>query len=155
MGDLCEFHAVNLLGLVVKPSSLENAGLGLFTTRPRRCGEYICAYGGRLIASAEFERAPDMYGVQVDGGRVLSARYSTDGFARFANDARSAPGNNCQLMTEATFFREHGSAAARRARAEGVCLVAKGHIEAGSELFVSYGREYWMRHHAWQGRESL
>jgi hypothetical protein len=136
IGDLCEQHAIDLLGLRAKTSSLEDAGLGLFTTKPRREGEYICTYLGRIVSSADFEIAPDEYSVEIDGERVLSARYSTDGFGRYANDGRSNAANNCLLMTEATFVREYaaGSSSACSGREEStVCLVAKRGIEAEAE----------------------
>ena len=145
IGDLCEQHAIELLGLTVMTSTLESAGLGLFTTRPRRKGDYICLYLGQLVSSADFELAPDDYSVEIDRDRVLSARYSTDGFARYANDGRSSAVNNCLLLTEATFARVHAPPGFRRMGRGAVCLVAKRRIEAGAELFVSYGGDYWKR----------
>ena len=149
IGDLCHQHAIDLLGLTVKTSSLENAGLGLFTTRARRKGDYICPYLGRIVSSTDFEMAPDEYSVEIDRERVLTARYSSDGFGRYANDRRSNAVNNCLLLTEATYTRVHAPPGMRRrgrASSEAViCLVAKRNIEAGAELFVSYGREYWER----------
>jgi hypothetical protein len=88
IGDLCGQHAIDLLRLTVKTSGLQNAGLGLFTILSRRKGEYICPYLGRIVSSVDFEVAPDEYTVEIDTDRVLSARYSSDGFARYANDGR-------------------------------------------------------------------
>ena len=135
-----------MLGLNVKTSTLENAGLGLFTTKPRREGEYICPYLGRIVLSTDFEMAPDDYSVEIDRERVLSARFSSDGFGRFANDGRSNAANSCSLMTEATYEREY-MAVSRTGREEtAVCLVEQRDIQPGAELFVSYGqRAYWAR----------
>jgi hypothetical protein len=143
IGDLCVQHAIELSGLTVKTSTLENAGLGLFTTRPRRKGDYICPYLGQIVSSANFELAPDDYSVEIDRESVLSARYSSDGFARYANDGRSKAVNNCLLLTEATFARVHAKSRFRRRERGAVCLVAKRNIEAGAELLVSYGKQYW------------
>lgn len=147
VGHLCEQHAADLLGVKVLSSGIEDAGLGLFTTRSRRRGDYICEYLGRIVSSAQFEIQPDEYSVDISGGRVLSARCSTDGFGRYANDARSSRDNNCLLMTEATYVREYANGNRMRLRGseDRVCLVAKGDLEAGVELFVDYGREYWRR----------
>jgi hypothetical protein len=143
VGHLCMHHAADLLGLQVVVSGIEGAGLGLFTTRPRRRGDCICGYLGEIVTSAQFESQPDEYGVDIGGGRVLSARNSTDGFARYANDARSSGETNCVLVDEAECLRKH--AEGDHSEGERVCLVAKTSIQTGSELFVSYGREYWKR----------
>ncbi len=144
-GDLCAQHAIDMLGLAVKPSTIEGAGLGLFTTRPRRRGEYICAYLGRIMSREDFELAPDAYSVQSYGGKMLSARYSTDGFGRYANDGRSNTVNNCVLLTEAKFVRMYGQARARTREKGAICMAARRSIPAGAELFVSYGDDYWQK----------
>ena len=145
IGNLCEQHAIDLLGLTVKTSILENAGLGLFTTRPRRKGDYICPYLGRIVSSTDFEMAPDSYSVEIDRNRVLSARYSSDGFGRYTNDGRSNAVNNCLLLTEATYVRVHVRRGFQRRGRGAICLVTKRDVEAGEELLVSYGRQYWER----------
>jgi hypothetical protein len=148
VGHLCEHHAVDLLGVKVSMSGIDGAGFGLFTTQPKRRGDNICEYLGRIVTSAQFESQPDEYAVDIGRGRVLSARYSTDGFARYANDARSSRDNNCLLMTEARWVKEcavESSHPTIEGSGDRVCLVAKTDIEAGSELFVDYGREYWTR----------
>jgi hypothetical protein len=147
LGNLCEQHAHDLLGVRVAESDIEGAGLGLFTTRARKRGEWICTYLGRVLTNADYFAAPDWYSVQLSRGRVLSASWSTDGFARYANNAQSTYGNNCLLMTEAQRGREW---AQPRFRGSGVRvgLIAGRAIEAEAELCVSYGNNYWRQ---WRG----
>ena len=147
IGDLCNQHAIDLLGLRVKTSTLENAGLGLFTTRPRRKGDYICPYLGRIVSSVDYEIAPDEYSVEIGRERVLSARYSSDGFGRYANDGRSSAVNNCLLLTEATYARVHAPPGMRRrgrASSEAViCFGGEEEHRGGSRAVCEYGRDYW------------
>ena len=131
IGDLCNQHAIDLLGLMVKTSILENAGLGLFTTRPRRKGDYICPYLGRIVSSTDSEMAPDEYSVEIDRERVLTARYSSDGFGRYTNDGRSNAVNNYLLLTEATYARTHAPPGMRR----------RGTGRASSEAAICFGGE--------------
>jgi hypothetical protein len=147
LGNLCEQHAHDLLGVRVAESDIEGAGLGLFTTRARKRGEWICTYLGQVMTNAEYFSAPDWYSVQLSRGRVLSAPWSTDGFARYSNDAQSTDGNNCLLMTEAKWGREWARPRFRGSGAR-VGLIAGRAIQAEEELCVSYGDEYWRQ---WRG----
>jgi hypothetical protein len=141
VGNLCEQHADELLGLQVMESYIAGAGLGLFTTRSRARHEFVCAYPGTVVSRSEFDSLPNSYGVAISAGRVVSAMYSTDGFGRYANDAKGRR-NNCWLMTEAKYGSQH---ARPRFRGSGsrVCVVSKREIEEGEELLVSYGSSYW------------
>jgi ribosomal protein L21E len=141
IGNLCEQHADELLGLQVMESDIAGAGLGLFTTRDRASHEYICGYVGTVVSKAEFDSLPNSYGVEISRGRVVSAMYSTDGFGRYANDAKGRS-NNCWLLTEAKYGSQYGRP---RFRGSGgcVCIVSKQEFEAGEELLVSYGSSYW------------
>jgi SET domain-containing protein len=122
--------------LVVKKSTLPNAGKGLFITRDVKKGERICEYLGEVITEKELdERAEnDIYGYAfyISKKKCIDAYYVPEALARFANDAKGLTRvkgitNNCSYEV----WKNRG------------WIVAEKNIKAGSELLVSYGNEYW------------
>ena len=107
---------------------------------------------GEVITREQFDEAPNAFGVELSRGRILTSYVSTDCFARYACDADGPsrlPGveNNCMLMTDAQFGREHATPR-YRGRGDLVFLVTTGEIAAREELFCDYagGRAsdtYW------------
>ena len=142
-GTLCWQHGIELLGLRVKKSGIEDAGLGLFTTRSRKAREIVDEYRGEVISQADFDRHPSAYGVAVSQGRIVNPIRSTDCLARFSNDARTARKNNCELISD----RQYGIRYAKPRYTDGsgakVYLITKRAVAAGSELLTSYGNAYW------------
>jgi hypothetical protein len=141
-GNLCDNHASELLGVRVARSLIRDANLGLFTIWPRKRGEWICPYLGDIVTNAEYARAPNNYSVQISQGRVISALHTTDGFARFANDAKSNTRNNCLLVTEAKWGREWSQPRFKGSGSK-VGVVARCVIQAEAELYVDYGSMFW------------
>jgi SET domain-containing protein len=122
--------------LQVKKSTLPNAGKGLFTKRDIKKGERIVEYLGEIITEAELDRRAenDIYGYAfyISKKKCIDAYYVPEALARFANDARGLTRvkgitNNCSYQ----IWKNRG------------WIVAEKNIKAGSELFVSYGAEYW------------
>ena len=58
VGNLCEDHAEELLGLHVMESDIAGAGVGLFTTCSRTKHELICEYHGAVVSQVEFDVYP-------------------------------------------------------------------------------------------------
>jgi SET domain-containing protein len=121
--------------LVVKKSTLPGAGKGLFTKVFIPKGTRITEYKGRIMTWKEVEAEVDDhigYVFWFSNQYVIDAWKTKKGVAHFANDARGivrTPGvtNNSEYETEK----------------KKCYIVAKKDIEAGSEIFVSYGAEYW------------
>lgn len=130
-GHLCPQHAVQLLGVCVQPSLIPGAGLGLFAAgRSFDRGDVVCEYEGRILAStAQFLSNPSAYGVRLYKG-VLDARFSNEGFGRFANTSANMRGRNAQLITQAKLRR--GGSGSR------VFLQAVKRIEDGEEVLIHY-----------------
>lgn len=122
--------------LVVKKSSLPNAGKGLFTKRAIKKGERFVEYLGEIITEAELDRRAenDIYGYAfyISKKKCIDAYYTPEALARYANDAKGLVRvkglrNNCCY----DIYKNRG------------WIQAEKDIPAGAEIFVSYGAEYW------------
>lgn len=118
-------------GFSVAPSTIPNAGLGLFATVAIPARVNIAWYRGEVLdRAAMLERYPgDMlapYVLQLSSNRFIDAREpSIENVARFMNDGpHSGRRANCR-------FTRSGAVQSIRA------------VKPGDELLVSYGRSYW------------
>ena len=144
-GYLCADHAEELLGLRVLTSGLGepgDAGLGLFTSRPRARYEKIDEYSGDLVSRSEFDAHPSAYGISVSQGRVINAVRSNSCFARYANDRRDRF-NNCMLVSDRQYGLQYARPRYKSGSGAKVWLVAKRKIDANEELFADYGSQYF------------
>ena len=128
-GKKCWVHLKKIDGLRVKKSNI--AGLGLFTTKPRKNNERVATYKGESMTRAQVaQRYGDRTAQYVycrSKNRCRDARKSNAGVARFANDARGGGKRN-------------------NTKFSGFSLRTKRKVPAGAELLLSYGREYWRSH---------
>jgi SET domain-containing protein len=120
--------------LVVKRSTLPHAGMGLFTRKFIPKGTRIVEYKGRVGTWQDVSRNghSSRYISYVKRGHVIDAEPYKKAIARFANDAgglirRKGLNNNA-------FYEQDGLR---------IFITAKKDIEAGSEILVGYGKEYW------------
>lgn len=120
--------------LVVKKSTLPNAGKGLFTKIFIPKGAFIVEYKGKVSTwkDAEPKEGFNGYIYYITRNHVIDAMTDPDAIARYANDAKGlskVPGisNNAEYVE----------------LKKRVFIVAKKDIPKGSEIFVSYGKEYW------------
>jgi SET domain-containing protein len=122
--------------LVVKKSSLPDAGKGLFTKRDIKKGERFIEYLGEVVTEAELDRRAEKdifgYAFYISKKKCIDAFYTPNELARYANDARGlnkikgVNNNACYVV-----YRNSG------------WIKAEKNIKAGEEIFVSYGAEYW------------
>lgn len=120
--------------IYVKKSGLPAAGKGLFTTVFIPKNTRIVEYKGKITTWKDVEHndGENGYIYFVKRNHVIDASRTTSALARYANDARGLSkvkglGNNAE-------YREDGLK---------VYITATKNIPAGSEIFVSYGKEYW------------
>ena len=119
--------------LVVKPSNLPGAGDGLFTKVFIPKGTRIVEYKGRICTWKDVEDDHDNgYIYTISDDHVIDAKNHKKALARYANDARGISrlkgiANNCDYVNDG----------------DKVYIEAKKDIEPGSEILVSYGKEYW------------
>ncbi len=127
--------------LLVKKSTLQGAGKGLFTKVFIPAGTNIVEYKGKLTTWKEVNHNDGengyIYFVKrnhvIDAGRTLSA------LARYANDARGLVRKTG--VANNAIYTEQGLR---------VFIQAKKDILPGSEIFVGYGKDYWdvIRHNS-------
>ena len=120
----------------VKKSQIQGAGKGLFTKRDIKKGERIIEYLGEIITDAECDKRAenDQYGYifYISKKKCVDAFNTPEALARYANDAKGLTKikgltNNCCYA----IYKNSG------------WIKAEKDIKAGSEIFVSYGAEYW------------
>ncbi len=120
--------------LVVKKSTLEGAGKGLFTKKLIPKGTRILEYKGRVSSwkEAYHDGGDNGYLFFINRNNVIDARVDLKSLGRYVNDARGLTKvkgitNNCEYTIEK----------------KRVYIDAVKDIPAGAELFVPYGKEYW------------
>lgn len=120
--------------LYVKKSTLPNAGKGLFTRVPIPKGTLIVEYKGKITTWKEVkdDDGKNGYIFYVKRYHVIDAYPTKKPLARYANDARGLTRvkgvtNNCDYITKGLK----------------AYIESKKNIEAGSEIFVDYGPDYW------------
>jgi SET domain-containing protein len=120
--------------LVVKKSTIPNAGMGLFTKKFIPKGTHIVEYKGRISTWKEVkdEDGKNAYIFYVNRNHVIDGKPYKKAFARYANDARGlvkikGVTNNCDYVTQGTT----------------AIIESKKDIPAGAEIFVDYGKDYW------------
>lgn len=120
--------------LKVKKSSLPGAGKGLFTTAFIPKGTRIVEYKGKITTwkEVQHDNGANGYIYYVKRNHVIDAGKYTRSLARYANDGRGlrrTPG----VANNAEYVEDDGR----------VYIEAVKDIPAGSEILVSYGKEYW------------
>lgn len=122
--------------LVVKPSTIPNAGKGLFTKKLILKGTSIVEYKGKKTTwkDVDIDEGRNGYIYYINRNHVIDARLTPQHLARYANDAQGMTRikgitNNCRYVTEMDTMR--------------VYIEAVKDIPAGAEILVQYGKEYW------------
>jgi SET domain-containing protein len=120
--------------LEVKESNIPGAGKGLFTKVFIPKGTRITEYKGRIRTWKEVEgENANYYIFYVNKNHVIDANRTEKSVAKYINDARGLVkikglNNNTQFVKEGRL----------------VFVDATKNIPAGCELFVSYGKDYWV-----------
>lgn len=119
--------------LEIKTSQIPGAGLGLYTKIFIPSGSLVSEYKGVVTTwEAVKDEIDNDYIYYISSRHVINARPTTKALARYANDAKGMKqveglNNNC------TFKKMEGR----------VYIKARVDILAGTEIFVSYGKQYW------------
>ena len=119
--------------LLVKTSTIPNAGKGLFTTVFIPKGTRIVEYKGRITTWKEVkDDSTNVYIYTINPKHVIDARRTLKALARYANDAKGLTkvkgvNNNCIYVNDGL-----------KAYIESV-----KDIEEGGEILVAYGKPYW------------
>ena len=119
--------------LIVKPSTIPDSGMGLFTKIFIPKDTRIVEYKGRITTWDKVKNDSDNgYIYNVNNNHVIDALPHLKALARYANDARGLKRikgitNNCDYINDNLK----------------VYITSKKDIPAGSEILVDYGKEYW------------
>ena len=131
-GRMCWLHALRDLNLRVKTSNVKGAGLGLYTgNKPLKKGASV-PYTGESLTRAQVDRRYKNETAQYTLCRSAKScrdaiRSDEPGLARFINDSRGTTHRNNMRLTGA-----YTAKATRR-------------IPPHTELFASYGADYWKK----------
>lgn len=121
------FILTNDEGIIIKQSSLPEAGKGVFTTRDIGEGVTIGEYKGEQIEYSKMN-GNGKYAWELQNGKVVDAwNIKKSNWLRYINDHRTEEGNNLSMY-------EHDNR---------IYYKTIKPIKKGSELFVSYGEKYW------------
>lgn len=120
--------------LVVRRSTLPDAGKGLFTKKAIPKGTRIVEYKGRVTTwkDSDHRNGSNGYIYYVKRYHVIDALPYPKALARFANDARGIV--RVKGITNNSEYLEDGLK---------VYITATKNIPANAEIFVGYGKEYW------------
>ena len=120
--------------LVVKKSGLPNAGKGLYTRKPIPKGTRIVEYRGKFTTwkDVDHDEGSNGYIFFVNRNHVIDARETPEELARYANDAKGL--QRVKGLNNNSEYEKQGKL---------VYIKSLKDIPAGSEIFVSYGKEYW------------
>ncbi len=120
--------------LIVKRSTLPDAGKGLFTKKNIPKGTKIVEYKGKISSwkDADHRNGDNGYIYYVKRTHVIDALPRPSALARYANDARGIV--RVKGITNNSDYVEDGGK---------VYIQAKKDIPANTEILVGYGKEYW------------
>ena len=119
--------------LEVKESTIPGAGKGLFTNIFIPKGTRIVEYKGRLTTWREVENDyKNGYIYSINANNVIDAKTYKKALGRYANDA-SGSGRKKGLANNSQYVADGLK----------IFIEAVKDIPAGSEILVSYGKEYW------------
>jgi len=125
--------------LFVKKSTIPKAGKGLFTDTFIKKGAYIIEYTGDIVTWDEVIKRSEAgrggYAFYVTKKKCIDAFDHPESLARYANDARGT-GRIDGLKNNAVYAIK---------RATGF-IQATRNIQAGEEILVWYGPDYWKEH---------
>ncbi|GMF29300.1 unnamed protein product [Phytophthora lilii] len=119
-------------GVEVRESGIPGAGKGLFATRKLLEGSTICEYTGVVLPNqAAWKLQDKSYLMKLGDGKYVDALNCPEVKARYINDCRGHRGGfNVRFE--------------KRPQEDKADVVAMRDIEPGEELFVDYGRLYWL-----------
>ncbi len=126
--------AVSKEDLVVKQSTLPDAGKGLFARTFIPKGARIVEYKGKITTWKEVDNLDGNNGYiyYVKRDHVIDASRHKKALARYANDARGLKRVK-GITNNSSYVEDEGR----------VYIEAKKDILKGSEILVDYGKEYW------------
>lgn len=126
-GTLCWIHLALNKGLAIQESTIENAGMGLFTLIDRKKNSIITEYTGKLITPDEAKNSNSHYLLQTTKNWIIDGQDKNEiGYGRWINEYKKP---NVRFSWDA--------------KNKIAKIRAIKNIKAGEELFLNYGNSYW------------
>jgi len=126
----CFAHARSLLHVDIRPSTIRDAGLGLFALKEFKSGDLIVPYKGEILTRAQLD---DRYG---DGLAPYAVEVNKNTFI----DSACARGTGSFINTKPRHNNSRISVYSGRAgHPPAASIRATKRIPIGSEIFVDYG----------------
>lgn len=133
-----EYYNNTTVALIVRPSNIKNAGLGLFTLESIDSNKLIGYYEGTLKSNSNYIS---------DYSFELSSRYFIDADTNprcniaMVNDAYNSPYKyNCEFRM---IYYDHNKKKLP-VKDRKIALYSICEIDQHDELFANYGSEYWI-----------
>ena len=120
--------------LYIKRSGIPNAGKGLYTKIFIPKGTVIAEYEGEITTWKKVQQANEFNGYvfYINKNHVIDAKPYLKSFARYINDAKGITRIE-GLQNNSKYVNEDNR----------IFIEAIKDIPAGSEIFVSYKKDYW------------
>lgn len=124
------------MALIIKKSTLPNAGKGLFTTKAISKDSKIIQYRGEIIGYNEYRRRArnevDQYLFYLRRDLCIDSMHTPQYKSRYANDAQGFTKiKGVKNNSDYVIFGDN------------CFMVATRNIKAGEEIFVDYTNHYW------------
>lgn len=124
--------------LYVKKSKIPKSGKGLYTSKDIAKDEIVCEYEGEkltwkeCLARNEAQKGKGGYYFYINSKNCVDAQHTLWAIGRYANDA-AGPSRISGIRNNCKYDVVKGKPYIRATR----------NIKAGSEILVSYGKDYW------------
>jgi hypothetical protein len=138
--EFCHLHTKILFDLTLKKSKIPGAGKGLYTTVNIPKNKNISQYTGEIKSIEDFNADPSGYAVQIPKNKVVDAVSTQSAIARYANDCRTSNRKAKQCTGTNSKF-----VVTTRQGITKIWLRATKNIPANSEIYISYGKQYWKK----------
>ena len=122
----------------VRPSAIQNAGMGLYVLREVRAGEVVAHYSGVSLSAAEAAGSESDYLLQIHSGLFLDAAATDNRAGRWIND-----GPHSGFTANARFASAYNTNPDNVQGRRWIKVFATRDIPAGTEVYVDYGTKYW------------
>ncbi|MEQ1735077.1 MAG: reverse transcriptase domain-containing protein [Rhodoglobus sp.] len=131
-GQYCWTHTQLIHSVRIKPSTIKNAGKGLFAAKDTPTATNIAAYTGDLTTGSKDDYGGSKYVIELSRGYAIDARRTNTAPGRMINDPRGTGQRpNCEFRADQ--------------RAKTITLWTTRPVAKGEEYTVSYGKEFWKR----------
>ena len=120
--------------LFIKKSQIPHSGMGLFTKKKIAKGTRVVEYKGKRTTWKEVDHREGSNGYiyYINRSHVIDASKNIKDFGRYANDARGL--SRVKGITNNSQYTSEGLK---------VYIESLREIQAGGEILVGYGKEYW------------